>query len=338
MSGIRIGVIGAGRIGRMHAAHLAQRIAGAELAGITDVIASQAQAVAQALGVVAYPDHQAMLADPRVDAVAICSSTDTHATLITAAAAAGKPIFCEKPIALDLATIDTALAAVARAGVVLQIGFQRRFDPGFAAARQSIVAGQIGRPELLRITSRDPQPPPLSYLATSGGLFLDMMIHDFDMARFLMGDEVVSVSACAANLIDPAIGAIGDIDSAIVTLQFASGAIGAIDNSRRAVYGYDQRAEVLGSAGALLVANPQQHGASRLAADGSHAAGLPYFFIERYTEAYLAELRQFVACLGGGAAPAVSGADGRAPVVMALAAARSWRERRPVALHEVDQP
>lgn len=336
MSGIRIGVIGAGRIGRMHAAHLAQRVAGAELAGITDVVAGQAQAVAQALGVAAYPDHQALLADPRVDAVAICSSTDTHAALIMAAAAAGKPIFCEKPIALDLATIDAALAAVRRAGVVLQIGFQRRFDPGFAAARQSIVAGQIGRPEVLRITSRDPQPPPLSYLTTSGGLFLDMMIHDFDMARFLMGDEVVSVAACAANLVDPAIGALGDVDSAIVTLQFATGAIGAIDNSRRAVYGYDQRAEVLGSAGALLVANPQQHGTTRLAADGSHAAGLPYFFIERYTEAYIAELRQFVECLGSGTAPAVSGADGRAPVVMALAAARSWHERRPVALRDVD--
>ncbi|HMP41849.1 MAG TPA: Gfo/Idh/MocA family oxidoreductase, partial [Roseiflexaceae bacterium] len=187
-------------------------------------------------------------------------------------------------------------------------------------------------PHLLRITSRDPGPPPLDYIRRSGGLFLDMMIHDFDMARFLLGDEVVAVSATGTCLVDPAIGTLGDIDTAIVTLTFAGGAIGVIDNSRRAVYGYDQRAEVLGDAGAVAVDNRAQHTATVRDAQAAHGALPPHFFIERYTDAYVAELQAFVDALRRGEAPPVGGADGRAPVVIALAAQRSLHERRPVAI------
>ncbi|HMO58088.1 MAG TPA: inositol 2-dehydrogenase, partial [Roseiflexaceae bacterium] len=282
MTELRIAVIGAGRIGRMHAEHLAQRIDGARLAAIADVAEAAAAELAARFGVPHTTDYHALLEDHSIDAVAICSSTDSHARMITEAAQAGKQIFCEKPIALDLPTIDAALASVAQAGVALQIGFQRRFDPSFRAAREAIAGGAIGTPHLLRITSRDPGPPPLDYIRRSGGLFLDMMIHDFDMARFLLGDEVVAVSATGTCLVDPAIGTLGDIDTAIVTLTFAGGAIGVIDNSRRAVYGYDQRAEVLGDAGAVAVDNRAQHTATVRDAQAAHGALPPHFFIERY--------------------------------------------------------
>ncbi len=331
---INIGVIGAGRIGRVHAEHLATRIPTARLAAVADIKATAAAELAARWGVPAYTDPRYLLDDPDITAVAICSSTDTHAHFIMAAAQAGKHIFCEKPIDLDLARIDQALQAVAAAGVKLMVGFNRRFDPGFRKARTLVADGTIGTVHVLRITSRDPAPPPLAYVRVSGGLFLDMTIHDFDMARYL-GGEVEEVFAAGSVLVDPAIGAAGDIDTAIVLLRFQGGALGAIDNSRRAVYGYDQRVEVFGSDGMVVVGNRTPDSLVLSDAHGVHSALPLYFFMERYTESFLAEMMAFVECLQEDKPPPVSGYDGRQAVVIALAAQRSLRERRPVRVAEV---
>jgi myo-inositol 2-dehydrogenase/D-chiro-inositol 1-dehydrogenase len=276
------------------------------------------------------------LQDDEIDAVVICSSTDTHAQIIGEAAEAGKQIFCEKPIDFDLERIDRALQAVADAGVKLQIGFNRRFDPNFRRVHEAVAAGQVGVPHILRITSRDPAPPPLSYIQVSGGIFLDMTIHDFDMARYLMGSEVEEVYAAGNVLVDPAIGEAGDVDTAVVTLRFANGAIGTIDNSRQAVYGYDQRVEVFGSGGMICAGNETADRTVLSDAQGVHAALPLYFFVERYTAAYIAEMTAFVEAVQQDTPPPVSGLDGRAPVVIAYAAARSMKEGRPVRLDEVD--
>lgn len=333
---INVAVIGAGRIGQIHATNLARHIAGARLVAIADMRLAAATDLARRLNVRAVDDHRALFTDASVDAVIICSSTDTHAPFIAEAAMSGKQIFCEKPIDHDLQRIDAALDAVNRAGVMLQVGFNRRFDPGFRAAREAVAVGTIGTPHLVRITSRDPAPPPIDYIKVSGGLFLDMTIHDFDMARFLLGDEVVEVYAVGGVLIDDAIGAAGDIDTAVVTLRFAGGAFGVIDNSRRAVYGYDQRVEVSGAAGAVMVGNRAPHTAVVSTVDGVHAPKPFHFFTERYAEAYVAEMQAFVDAVRGGREVPVSGADGRAPVVLALAAQRSLAEGRPVRIAEID--
>jgi len=333
----KVGVIGAGRIGRLHAENLVRCIPNAEIVAIADVVEEAAQSCAQELGIPhVYGDPAPIFSHPEINAVLICSSTDTHAQFIEQAAAAGKHVFCEKPIALDLESIDRALSAVARAGVVLQVGFNRRFDPNFSRARELVAEGAIGRPHLLRITSRDPAPPPIEYIKVSGGIFLDMTIHDFDMARFLMGEEVVEVYASGAVLVDPKIGEAGDIDTAVVTLRFESGAIGVIDNSRRAVYGYDQRVEVFGERGMVRVENPKPHQALVSSADGDHAPPLLHFFVERYTESYVRELSAFIQAVREGKAPPVTGRDGKIPVVMGYAAKRSYEEGRPVKLSEID--
>ena len=230
---ITFGVIGAGRIGKIHAENLATRIPGAQVISIADIILEAAQETATHLRILtSTADYHDILADPAIDAVAICSSTDTHTQIIIEAAQAGKHIFCEKPIDHDLAKIDAALAAVEKAGVKLQIGFNRRFDPNFRKVREMIAANKIGDPHILRITSRDPAPPPVEYIKVSGGIFLDMTIHDFDMARYLMGSEVVEIYVSGGVIVDPAIGEAGDIDTAIITLRFKNGAIGTNDNSR----------------------------------------------------------------------------------------------------------
>src|SRR5512147_2731528 len=253
---LRFGVIGAGRIGKIHAENLATRISGVEVAAIADVDSKAAQELAIRLHVpVAVEDYHAILADPTIDAVAICSSTDTHARIVIEAAQAGKHIFCEKPIDHNLAKIDAALDAVDKAGVKLQIGFNRRFDPNFRKVRQMVRDGKIGDVHILRITSRDPAPPPIEYVKVSGGIFFDMAIHDFDMVRYLSGDEVEEVYVVGGVLVDPRIGEVGDIDTAITALTFKGGAIGSIDNSRKAVYGYDQRVEVFGSEGMVTALN-----------------------------------------------------------------------------------
>jgi myo-inositol 2-dehydrogenase/D-chiro-inositol 1-dehydrogenase len=332
---IRFGVIGAGRIGKIHAENLATRIPGAAVAAIADPRLEAAQEAAAALNVpLATADYKQILADPTIQAVAICSSTDTHAQMIVEASAAHKHIFCEKPIAYDLALIDKALAAAENAGVKLQIGFNRRFDPNVRKIREVLAAGGIGQPHILRITSRDPAPPPIEYVKVSGGIFFDMTIHDFDMARFLLG-EVEEVYTTGAVLVDPAIGEAGDIDTAVVSLRFASGAIGTIDNSRRSVYGYDQRIEVFGSGGMIQEANNTAENTLYANGDGVHTPKPLYFFLERYMNSFIQEMQDFVAAIREDKPTPVTGADGRAPVVIAMAATRSLKEHRPVKISEV---
>jgi myo-inositol 2-dehydrogenase/D-chiro-inositol 1-dehydrogenase len=283
----------------------------------------------------AYQDYRSILDDPSIDAVAICSSTDTHAQIICAAAQAKKHIFCEKPIDHSLEKIDAALEAVAAAGVKFMVGFNRRFDPNFRRVRELVESGQIGAPRTLHITSRDPAPPPIEYIHVSGGIFLDMTIHDFDMARFLMGSEVAQVFVAGGVMVDPQIGEAGDLDTAITTLWFENGAIGTIDNCRQAAYGYDQRVEIFGSAGMAQAENntPDRHVLSNSA--GVVSAKPLYFFLERYMDSYIAEIKAFCEAVDTGKPTPISGADGRAAVVIGLAAQKSYHEKRPVNISEI---
>jgi myo-inositol 2-dehydrogenase / D-chiro-inositol 1-dehydrogenase len=332
---LRVGVIGVGRIGRMHAELLARRVPGASVSLVHDAREDTAREVASELGVATAAGVDELLAADDVDAVAICTSTDTHADLIVAAARAGRAIFCEKPISLDLAEVDRALAAVDEAGVPFQIGFNRRFDPAHAAVAAAVADGTVGEPHLVRISSRDPAPPPMSYVRTSGGIFLDMMIHDFDMARFVTGSEVVEVFARGAVRVDPAFAQAGDVDTAVVMLTHENGCLTTIDNSRQAVYGFDQRVEVLGSAGMASSENPLAHTGVVRTSAGTRAPALPYFFLERYIPSYLHEWSAFVGAVSRGETPPVTVRDARAPLVIGLAALRSLREGRTVRIAEV---
>ena len=334
---LHFGIIGAGRIGRVHAETLAFRLPEAKILAINDINREGAQAVAAHCGIPKVADSaEAILADPAIDAVLICSPTDTPAELIVKAAQAGKHIFCEKPVSFSLSKIDAALAAVKAAGVQLQIGFNRRFDANFARVRHAVVSGEIGKPSLMHIISRDPAPPPISYIRSSGGIFLDMTIHDFDMARFLIGDEVEEIYTAAGVMVDPEIGKAGDLDTALVLMRFKNGVIGTIDNSRKAAYGYDQRVEILGSAGKIETGNCYPNQA--VVSNGSTVyKDLPLnFFMERYTESFALELKSFTEAILEGKPTAVTGIDGRIPVVMALAARKSFDEHRPVRLEEVN--
>lgn len=331
---VRIGVIGVGRIGRMHAELLARRVRGAVVGAVYDASGPLARDVASALGVRAAGSVEELLED-ELDAVAICSGADSHAELLVAAAEAGKAVFCEKPLSLELAELDYALEAVETAGVPCQIGFNRRFDPAHASVRDAVASGAIGEPHLVRISSRDPAPPPLGYVKTSGGLFLDMMIHDFDMARYVTDSEVVEVFARGRVRIDASFGQAGDVDTALVTLVHESGCLTAIDNSRRAVYGYDQRVEVFGSAGMAASENPLAHTGAVITADGARRPALPCSFLERYLPSYERAWNAFIDAVRNGSRPAVSARDARAPLVIGLAAWRSLREQRPVQVEEV---
>lgn len=336
VSALNLGLIGAGRIGRVHAANIVHRIPAATLVAVADVVEPSARQIAEQYRIPsASSDYRDVLADPAVQAVVVCSATDTHAQIIVDAAAAGKHIFCEKPIDHTLAKIDRALAAVEKAGVKLQIGFNRRFDANYARVRQAVADGEIGAPHLMHIISRDPGPPPIDYIKVSGGIFLDMTIHDFDMARFLMGCEVTEVYTVGGVLVDPKIGEAGDLDTALITLTFENGAYGVIDNSRRAAYGYDQRVEILGNQGSIATSNNYPNTAV-VSSARAICRDLPYnFFMERYTESYVKELEGFVEAVIGDRPVPVSGPDGRVPVVMGLAAAKSYREHRPVRLDEI---
>ncbi len=337
MDKVRLGIIGTGRIGQLHLDNVLRFIPEASVSALSDIAFDHAKSVAESRGVKrVYPDPKAIFEEPDINAVLICSSTDTHAAFIEEAAKAKKHVFCEKPIALDLATIDHALAAAEEAGIKLQIGFNRRFDPNFMEARRQVLEGLIGMLHIVRISSRDPEPPPLAYIETSGGLFMDMTIHDFDMARYIVGDDVEEVYAAGAVLVDPKIGEAGDIDTAVITLRFRGGAIGVIDNSREAVYGYDQRLEVFGNQGMISVDNPRPHTAIHSGRAGDSAPPLLHFFLERYAQSFVTELRGFVEAIRNDTEPPVSGRDGRAPVVIALAALRSLREGRPVRLTEIE--
>ena len=328
---VKLGIIGAGRIGRLHARHLCMQIEGVEVAAVSDIFEKAASDLAAELGITSFfIDHRKILRDNNIDAVIICSSTDTHAGIIREAAEAGKHIFCEKPIALDLEEIDKSLSAVKKAGVILQIGFNRRFDPNHRRVRAAVSGGEIGDPHILRITSRDPSPPPLEYLKVSGGMFLDMTIHDFDMARFLIGSEVEEVYAVGAVRVNPEIGDAGDIDTAIITLKFENGVIGTIDNSRQAVYGYDQRVEVFGSKGMAVTENVTPNRV-RIQNASMVKEDLPLnFFMERYIDSYLNEMNDFIAAVKNGTPSPVSGHDGKMPVLIGKAALKSLKEGRPV--------
>jgi myo-inositol 2-dehydrogenase/D-chiro-inositol 1-dehydrogenase len=332
---VRVGVLGTGRIGRMHAELLAGRVDGAELAAVYDASQERAEAVARRHGVPATASAAELFGSPSVDAVAVCTSTDTHVDAIVAAATSGKPIFCEKPISHELAEVDRALAAVARAGVLFQVGFNRRFDPAHQSVREAVASGAVGDVHLVRISSRDPAPPPLEYVRSSGGLFLDMAIHDFDMARYVTGSEVVEVFAHGTVRITPELLELGDIDTAVVTLVHESGALTTIDNSRQAVYGYDQRVEVFGSLGLAASENPPAHTGIVRTIDGARAATLPHFFLERYVPSYLGQWDAFVTAVRTELPSPVTGADGRAPLVIGLAALRSLHEGRPVRTDEI---
>lgn len=327
---VRFAVLGAGRIGKVHAATIA-RSANAGISVVADAMPEAAEALAASVGARVASVEAAITASD-VDAVLIATPTDTHADLIEAAARAGKAILCEKPVSLSVERIEACLPVVERAGVPLMIGFNRRFDPNFAQLKQRLAQGEIGEIEIVTIISRDPAPPPVSYIERSGGLFRDMMIHDFDMARFLVGEEFVTVQALGGALVDKAIGEAGDVDTAAVQMQTASGKIAVITNSRRATYGYDQRLEVHGSKGMLRAGNVHMSTLERADGAGFTQDVVQNFFIDRYVAAYAAEVESFIAAMQSGATPTPSGRDGLQAQRLAEAATESRRTGQVVRL------
>jgi myo-inositol 2-dehydrogenase/D-chiro-inositol 1-dehydrogenase len=328
---VNFAVLGCGRIGRMHALNLA-RHPRAELAYLYDIAADTASAVADATGARRAAEVDQILSAEDVQAVLIASSTDTHLDLLVRAVEAGKAVLCEKPIDLDLAKVDTSWERIKARDPTIMVGFNRRFDASFKALRERIRAGEIGKLEQVIITSRDPAPPPVAYINVSGGLFRDMTIHDFDLARYLMGD-IKAVHAIGANLVDPAIKQAGDIDAAMITLVAQSGALCQINNSRRSVYGYDQRIEAFGEKGMLQAGNQRPTTVSFWGAAATEAKDpVLNFFIERYTPAYLAEIDHFVDCVENGTAPLVGYRDGREALRLADAALESMRTGQTIRL------
>jgi myo-inositol 2-dehydrogenase/D-chiro-inositol 1-dehydrogenase len=330
---VNVALLGAGRIGKVHAKAVGAA-AGATLVAVADAFPEAAETLAAAYGArVSTIEEIAAAGD--VDAVIICTPTDTHADLIEKFARAGKAIFCEKPVDLSLERVKSCLATVESQGATLMLGFNRRFDPHFKAVREAVDAGRIGDVEMVQITSRDPGAPPPAYIKVSGGIFRDMTIHDFDMARFLLGEEVTTVYATASVLVDPEIGKLGDYDSASIVLTTASGKQCTISNSRRATYGYDQRIEVHGSAGAVAAENQRPVSIEVATAEGYMRPPLHDFFMTRYTEAYAAEIAAFVEAIVNKQAPSPSGADGLKALALAEAALKSVAERRAVGIDEV---
>ncbi len=321
-------LFGAGRIGKIHAANVALN-GNAALRHVVDVDAAAAGDLAARHGA-AVSDADSALGDPAVDAVIITSSTDTHKTLVEQACRAGKAVFCEKPVDLDSARVREVLSVVEETGVPFFVAFNRRFDPSFAALQKKVRDGRVGKVEQVIITSRDPGPPPVGYIKASGGLFRDMMIHDFDMARWLLGEEPTEVYAVASCMVDPAIGEAGDVDTAAVTLRTASGAFCQITNSRRAVYGYDQRVEVFGSAGMLRAGNRTATTVEYSGGEGVATDKPLDFFLERYAEAYRIELDRFIEAVGKGEKPSPGGEDGLRSLLLADAATESARSGKPV--------
>jgi myo-inositol 2-dehydrogenase/D-chiro-inositol 1-dehydrogenase len=329
---IRFSVLGCGRIGTMHARNLAKHPQ-AKLVSVYDVVTKASDAMAAELGVKAAQSVDDVLADAGVDAVLIATSTDTHVELITRAAKAGKAILCEKPIALDIKAVESCWAEIGSLNATVMIGFNRRFDPSFRAVHDRMSAGEIGKLEQIVITSRDPAPPPVSYIKVSGGLFRDMTIHDFDLARYFAG-EIIEVHAFGANLVDPAIAEAGDVDAAMVTMRAASGALIHINNSRRSAYGYDQRLEVFGEKGMLIAGNKTATTVQSFSAGGTGQGDvvLP-FFIERYADAYAAEIAHFVESVSAGRTPLTSFKDGAEALRLADAAFESLKTGRAVKLN-----
>lgn len=332
---MKIGVVGLGRVGKIHLSNLVQYFPEAEVVIVSDPVA-ETHAFAKKLGVARVVlTAEEVLTDPEAEAVIICSPTPFHIPYVKLAAQNGKHVFCEKPLDVDLDAIVEAQKVVEQHGVKLMVGFNRRFDDNFARVRELVSQGKIGEPHILRITSRDPAPPPLDYLKSSGGIFLDMTIHDFDMARFMVGSEVAEVYVKGAALVDPEVATIGDIDTAVIVLTFESGAIGVIDNSRKAVYGYDQRLEIFGSEGMAKAENRSENDVTLAVKDGVTGALPLYFFLERYEKAFKSCLKGFLDCIKSGAASPVDAHDGLMATAIGKAAMLSLKERRPVKMEEV---
>lgn len=336
MEKLKVGIIGAGRIGQVHAKSITYRIPQAEIVSISDVYLESAKKLAQELSVGEYTaDYHDILNNPEIQAVLICSSTDTHADIAVDAAKAGKHIFCEKPVDLTVEKIKNVIKAVDEAGVKLQIGFNRRYDHNFAYIKKLENEGKIGELQTIKITSRDPEPPPVSYVKVSGGIFLDMTVHDFDMARFI-GGEVEEVYANAAVTVDPAIGEAGDVDTALVTLKFKNGAVGVIDNCRKAAYGYDQRLEVFGKKAQASASNDTPTNVELMDENGAVTDKPLYFFLERYMGSFTAEMTEFIDCVLNDKPTKTTVYDGLEALRLGLAAKLSVKENRPVKLSEIE--
>lgn len=336
MEKLKVGIIGAGRIGQVHAKSITYHIPQAEIVSISDVYLESAKKLAQELSVGEYTaDYHDILNNPEIQAVLICSSTDTHADIAVDAAKAGKHIFCEKPVDLTVEKIKNVIKAVDEAGVKLQIGFNRRYDHNFAYIKKLENEGKIGELQTIKITSRDPEPPPVSYVKVSGGIFLDMTVHDFDMARFI-GGEVEEVYANAAVTVDPAIGEAGDVDTALVTLKFKNGAVGVIDNCRKAAYGYDQRLEVFGKKAQASASNDTPTNVELMDENGAVTDKPLYFFLERYMGSFTAEMTEFIDCVLNDKPTKTTVYDGLEALRLGLAAKLSVKENRPVKLSEIE--
>ncbi|MCI6795921.1 MAG: inositol 2-dehydrogenase [Lachnospiraceae bacterium] len=334
---IKVGIIGAGRIGKVHITSISTRVKDAVIKTVADpFLSDETAAWAKSMGVEhTTKDYKEIINDPEIQAVLICSSTDTHAPISIEAIKAGKHVFCEKPISHDVKAIQQVIDALKGTGLKYMVGFNRRFDHNFEAVQKAVAAGKIGKPEIIKITSRDPEPPSAEYVKVSGGMFLDMTIHDFDMVRYLSGAEVEEVYVQAANLVDPAIGEAGDVDTAVITMKMSNGAIAVIDNSRRAAYGYDQRAEVFGSDGMVAVTNDSESTAVISNKDGVTGEKPLFFFLQRYMDAYGKEVTEFIKAIVNNTDTPLGVEDGLKPVLIGLAAGKSLKEGRPVKISEV---
>lgn len=334
---LQVGIIGAGRIGKVHAESITLHVKNAVVSAIADPFMNEAtKNWAHGLGIAAvYDDYHKILEDKEIAAVLICSSTDTHADIAIEAIKAGKHVFCEKPISQDLAKIKAVMDALKDSSVKFQVGFNRRFDHNFEAVRAAVEAGKVGDVHLVKVTSRDPDAPPIEYVKVSGGMFLDMTIHDFDMVRYLTGSDVTEIYANGGVLVNPEIGEAGDIDTAIITMKLANGALAVIDNSRKAAYGYDQRAEVFGSKGQVAVTNDMPSTAVLSTESGVAGEKPLYFFLERYMASFSKEISLFVKAVSEDTPVPVDINDGLQPVLIAKAAKKSLDENRPVKLSEI---
>ena len=336
MNKIKIAVAGLGRIGKIHLNNLCRNFSEIEVVAVMDLMDNSKETADEYNIPLFLKDYDSLLSIPELDAVVICSPTDTHADYVVKAARKGKHIFCEKPLDLSLEKVKEVLTIVEESKVKLMLGFNRRFDPEFRKIRELVINGTIGDPQILKITSRDPGPPPISYIKVSGGIFLDMTIHDFDMARYISGKEVREVFAAGTVKVDKAIGEAGDIDTAVITLVFEDNTMAVIDNSRKAAYGYDQRLEVFGSKGMALADNnfPNSH---KLYSEKGVSGDLPlHFFLERYQESYNNEMHDFINALNTGGEMPVGGIDGLMSIMIGLAARKSVEENRPVKITEVN--
>ena len=334
---VTVGIIGAGRIGKVHTTSICNIVKNAKIKTIADPFMNEeTDKWAKSMGVTnTTKDYKEILADPEIDAVLICSSTNTHSPISVEAIKAGKHVFCEKPIDHDIDKIKEVIDALKDSKVKYQVGFNRRFDHNFEAVKNAVTAGKIGEPHIIKVTSRDPEPPSAEYAAVSGGMFLDMTIHDFDMVRFLAGCDAEEIYVQSAVLVDPAIGEAGDVDTAVITIKMENGAIAVIDNSRKAVYGYDQRAEVFGSKGMVATANDTESSAVLSTAEGVTGEKPLYFFLERYMQSFAKEVNCFIEAIVNDTETPLGVEDGLKPVLMGIAAKKSVEEHRPVKISEI---